>query len=58
MKVSRDDGKQCRLSVGDSLIIARNASSRPSDTARVDHIAYTIANWDTDKKVREAVGAS
>jgi catechol 2,3-dioxygenase-like lactoylglutathione lyase family enzyme len=57
MKVSRDDGKQCRLSVGDSLIIARNASSRPSDTARVDHIAYTIANWDTDKKVRDVVGA-
>ncbi len=57
MKVSRDDGKQCRLSVGDSLIIARNASSRPSDTALVDHIAYTIANWDTDKKVRDAVGA-
>jgi len=57
MKVSRDDGKQCRLSVGDSLIIARNASSRPSDTTRVDHIAYTIANWDTDKKVRDAVGA-
>jgi catechol 2,3-dioxygenase-like lactoylglutathione lyase family enzyme len=54
MKVSRDDGKQCRLSVGDSLIIARN---RPSDTPRVDHIAYTIANWDTDKKVRDAVGA-
>jgi catechol 2,3-dioxygenase-like lactoylglutathione lyase family enzyme len=57
MKVSKDDGKQCRLSVGESLIIARNASSRPSDTTRVDHIAYTIANWDTDKKVREAVGA-
>jgi catechol 2,3-dioxygenase-like lactoylglutathione lyase family enzyme len=54
MKVSRDDGKQCRLSVGDSLIIARN---RPSDTPRVDHIAYSIANWDTDKKVRDAVGA-
>jgi catechol 2,3-dioxygenase-like lactoylglutathione lyase family enzyme len=57
MKVSKDDGKQCRLSVGDSLIIARNSSSRPSDTTRVDHIAYTIANWDTDKKVRDAVGA-
>jgi len=56
MKVSKDDGKQCRLSIGDSLIIARNASGRPSDTTRVDHIAYTIANWDTDKKVRGAVG--
>jgi catechol 2,3-dioxygenase-like lactoylglutathione lyase family enzyme len=54
MKVSRDDGKQCRLSVGDSLIIAR---TRPSGTPRVDHIAYTIADWDTDKKVRDAVGA-
>jgi catechol 2,3-dioxygenase-like lactoylglutathione lyase family enzyme len=54
MKISRDDGKQCRLSVGDSLIIAR---TRPSGTPRVDHIAYTIANWDTDKKVRDAVGA-
>jgi len=57
MKVSRDDGKQCRLSVGASFIIAHNANSRPSDTTRVDHIAYTIANWDTDKKVKDAVGA-
>jgi catechol 2,3-dioxygenase-like lactoylglutathione lyase family enzyme len=57
MKVSRDDGKQCRLSVGDSLIIARNASSRSSGKMGVDHIAYTIANWDTDKKVRDEVGA-
>lgn len=57
MKVSKDDGKQCRLSVGDSLIIARNASSRASGRMGVDHIAYTIANWDTDKKVRDEVGA-
>ncbi len=57
MKVSRDDGKQCRLSVGESLLVVRNASSRPSDTKGVDHIAYSIANWDTDKKVKEAVGA-
>ena len=57
MKVSRDDGKQCRLSVGESLLIPRNASSRSSGTKGVDHIAYTLANWDTDTKVREAVGA-
>lgn len=57
MKVSGDDGKQCRLSVGDSLLVVRNASSRPSDTKGVDHIAYTIANWDTNKKVRDEVGA-
>jgi catechol 2,3-dioxygenase-like lactoylglutathione lyase family enzyme len=43
MKVSGDDGKQCSLAVGDSVLIARN---RPTNTPRVDHIAYTIANWD------------
>ncbi len=51
MKVSDDDGKQCRLAVGDTFIIAR---TRPSNTPRVDHIAYTIANWDNDK---DALGA-
>ena len=49
MKVSMDDGKQCRLTFGDNILIPRN---RPSGTPKVDHIAYTIANWDTDKSVR------
>jgi len=39
MKVSRTTENNAVSRVGDSLIIARNASSRPSDTARVDHIA-------------------
>src|SRR3990172_1447971 len=51
MKVSEDDGKQCHLSVGDNIVIAR---TRPSGTPRVDHIAYTIANWDKDKESVEA----
>ena len=54
MKVSADDGKQCRLAVGESLIAAR---TRPSGTPRVDHIAFTIANWDKDKNAKDAVAA-
>jgi catechol 2,3-dioxygenase-like lactoylglutathione lyase family enzyme len=45
MRVSRDNGKQCILSFGDTHIIPRN---RPNRTPRIDHIAYTIDNWDKD----------
>jgi catechol 2,3-dioxygenase-like lactoylglutathione lyase family enzyme len=45
MKVSQDDGKQCFLSLGDTFIIPRN---RPTGTPRIDHIAYTIDNWNKD----------
>lgn len=45
MQVSHDDGKQCYLSFGDTFLLPRNA--RQGVTApRVDHIAYTIENWD------------
>ena len=54
MKVSNDDGMQCRLSFGNNILIARN---RPSGTPKVDHIAYTLEGWDTDKNVRPAVEA-
>jgi len=58
MKVTNDDGKtQCRLTFGDNIVIARNASSRPGGKVGVDHIAYTLANWDTDKAVKPAVEA-
>jgi catechol-2,3-dioxygenase len=45
MKVSQDDGSQCFLAFGDTFLIPRNKSG---NTPRVDHIAYTIANWDKD----------
>jgi catechol 2,3-dioxygenase-like lactoylglutathione lyase family enzyme len=45
LKVSHDDGKQCYLSFGDTFIIPRN---RPANTPRIDHIAYTIDNWDKE----------
>ena len=58
MKVTNDDGKtQCRLTFGDNILIARNASSRPGGKVGVDHIAYTLANWDTDKTVKPTVEA-
>src|SRR6266699_1522907 len=58
MKVTNDDGKtQCRLTFGDNIVIARNASSRPGSKVGVDHVAYTLANWDTDKTVKPAVEA-
>jgi catechol 2,3-dioxygenase-like lactoylglutathione lyase family enzyme len=53
MKVSMDDGMQCRLSFGDNILIVRNRTPNP----KVDHIAYTIAGWDTDKSVKPAVEA-
>jgi catechol-2,3-dioxygenase len=58
MKVTNDDGKtQCRLTFGDNILIARNASSRPGGKVGVDHVAYSLANWDTDKTVKPAVEA-
>src|SRR4029434_7718583 len=58
MKISDDDGKtQCRLTFGDNILIPRNASSRPGGKPGVDHIAYTLANWDSDTSVKPAVAA-
>jgi catechol-2,3-dioxygenase len=57
MKVSNDDGKQCRLTFGDNILIARNASERPGAKVGIDHVAYTLAGWDTDKSVKPAVEA-
>ncbi len=45
MAVSEDDGKQCYLTFGDTVLIARK-SRQPDNKPIVDHIAYTIDNWD------------
>src|ERR1043166_6778131 len=47
MKVSHDDGKQCYLSFGDTFLLPRNARSGVTPP-RVDHIAYTIENWNKE----------
>ncbi len=38
-----DTGKQCNLGFGDSYIVVHN---RRSTTSQIDHVAYTIENWD------------
>ena len=50
MKVTEDDGKQCRLVFGDNMLIPRNRTP----AGKVDHIAYTVANWDKEKDGVEA----
>jgi len=60
MQVTEDNGKSCRLTCGSDILIPRNIGSRlldNTDKIGVDHMAYTIANWDTDKSVREKMGA-
>ena len=52
MQPHNDDGTQCYMRFGESVLIPRNAKNRPTNTAGIDHIAYTIADWN-----REAVEA-
>lgn len=49
MKVSQDNGKECHLAFGDTFLIPRNGPhSGHGGTPRIDHIAYTIDNWNKD----------
>ncbi len=47
MKVVADTGKQCNLIIGDTntFVIPRNAP-QGVEPPRIDHVAYTIENWD------------
>ena len=45
MKISHDDGKQCYMEFGATHFIPRTAKDK-SVTPRVNHVAYTIENWD------------
>ena len=49
MRPAKDDGKQVNLHFGNegSYLLARNAR-QPGTAPKVDHIAYTIENWDKD----------
>jgi catechol 2,3-dioxygenase-like lactoylglutathione lyase family enzyme len=49
MKIVADTGTQCNLILGDTntFVIPRNAP-QGSMPPRIDHIAYTIENWDKD----------
>jgi len=55
MKVAADDGKKADVAVGESLLALH---TRPSpDTPVLDHICFTLANWDEDKGMRDKVEA-
>jgi catechol 2,3-dioxygenase-like lactoylglutathione lyase family enzyme len=50
MGVKQDTGRQCYMTFGDSFLLPRQG--RPGATSTgplVDHIAYTIEDWDKDK---------
>jgi catechol 2,3-dioxygenase-like lactoylglutathione lyase family enzyme len=56
MKVTDDNGiSQVQLHFGDAMLLARNRRQRPGEPVDpnpkplVDHIAYAIDNWDTDR---------
>ena len=55
MAVSADDGKQCYLSFGDTVLIARNHYQASEKNAKplVDHIAYSIDNWNHERVEQE-----
>jgi catechol 2,3-dioxygenase-like lactoylglutathione lyase family enzyme len=55
MKVLADDGRKANLGVGESQLIFH--PRKTPTTPVVDHVCLTIANWDTDKNVREEVEA-
>jgi catechol 2,3-dioxygenase-like lactoylglutathione lyase family enzyme len=48
MTPSKDDGKQCIMSFGESLLVLRK-TRQPDNKPYIDHMAYAIANWDKDK---------
>ena len=52
MKVTEDDGKQCRLVFGNNILIPRNRAN--GGASKVDHIAYTVTNWDAEREAMEA----
>jgi catechol 2,3-dioxygenase-like lactoylglutathione lyase family enzyme len=49
MRVLKDTGRQCNLAFGDqgTWLLPRNPREGAA-APRVDHIAYTIENWDKD----------
>lgn len=45
MQPHNDDGHECYMRFGESVLIPRDAQDRPTKTAGIDHIAYTISDW-------------
>jgi catechol 2,3-dioxygenase-like lactoylglutathione lyase family enzyme len=48
LRITDDTGSQCQLRFGDSAITARNPRQPGQAVPTVDHVAYRLADWDTD----------
>ncbi len=46
--VSKDDGKQAYLWFGDAFIVVRNRADASTEPL-IDHVAWTLADWDKDR---------
>jgi catechol 2,3-dioxygenase-like lactoylglutathione lyase family enzyme len=55
LKVTLDDGQKAMLALGDTLLVFHTRKS-PA-TPVINHLCFTIVNWDDDKTVRERVQA-
>jgi catechol 2,3-dioxygenase-like lactoylglutathione lyase family enzyme len=61
MRVQNDNGKECELAFGDTCLIVR-AKGRGMEplpgqndvTPRIDHMSYTVADWDARKPALKA----
>jgi catechol 2,3-dioxygenase-like lactoylglutathione lyase family enzyme len=52
LPVSGDDGTQCSLKIGADSFLMPRKTRRPDGSAFIDHMCYTIEDW--DRKVVEA----
>ena len=48
MEVLQDTGRQCNLAFGDTFLLPRNAREGNA-VPRIDHVAYTVENWNQDQ---------
>ena len=46
MKVADDNGRVARLAAGDNLLVINHGDQ----AGKIQHIGYTLANWDTKKE--------
>lgn len=46
LAVSSDDGTQCFLKIGEDSFLIPRKTRQPDGAAFIDHMCYTIENWD------------
>jgi catechol 2,3-dioxygenase-like lactoylglutathione lyase family enzyme len=61
MKVQHDNGRECELAFGQTVLIVRAKgrgmdplSGQPTGIPRIDHMSYTVEDWDRRKPALKA----